>query len=115
MREGDILVGIGDRNVKWETHDQVVEKIREGARHLKITVVTPIKAWVVNRRSESGCNTATASPCSVVRVFSPPSSRTSFSSSSSGSSETSDNSETSSSSTDQDKRKRSWAVLKINQ
>merc|ERR1719318_2283617 len=88
VREGDILVGIGGRNVKWDTHDQVVAKIREAARYLKITVVTPIKAWVVNRRSESDSDTATPSPLSVVRVFSPSSSRTSFSSSSSGSSET---------------------------
>ena len=114
MREGDILVGIGGRNVKWDTHDQVVVKIREAARYLKITVVTPIKAWVVNRRSESDYDSATPSPCSVVRVFSPSSSRTSFSSSSSGSSGTSENSETSISSSDQDKRKRSRAVLKIN-
>ena len=105
-------MGIGERNVKWDTHDQVVEKIREAARYLKITVVTPIKAWVVNRRSESDCDSATPSPCSVVKVFSPPSSRTSFSSSSSGSSQTSDNHETSEIS--EDKRKRSWAVLKIN-
>ena len=100
--------------MKWDTHDQVVGKILGAARYLKIIVVTPIKAWVVNRRSESGCATETPTPCSVVRVFSPSSSRTSFSSSSSGSSETSENSENSSSSSDQDKRKRSWAVLKIN-
>ena len=97
--------------MKWDTHDQVVAKIREATRYLKITVVTPIKAWVVNRRSESDCGTATPSPLGIVRLFSPSSSRTSFSSSSS---ETSGTSENSLSSTDQDKRKRSWAVLKIN-
>ena len=89
------MVGIGGRNVKWDEHDQVVGRILEAARYLKITVVTPIKAWVVNRRSESDCDSATPSPCSVVRVFSSPSSSISFYSSSSGSSQTSETSENS--------------------
>ena len=46
-------MGIGERDVKWDTHGQVVAKIRDAVHYLRVTVVTPIKAWVKNRSSES--------------------------------------------------------------
>ena len=53
MREGDYVVKVGDHDVKWATHDEVVDRIRESDSSLIITVVTPVKAWVSNRRGNS--------------------------------------------------------------
>ena len=77
---------IGEEDVKRDTHEEVVAKIRDSASSLKITVVTPVKGWVRNRRIDSPA--ATPSPSST--VFTPSSSRTSFSSTSSSSSSLSD-------------------------
>ena len=63
------MVGVEDRDVKWDTHDQVVAQVRGAARYLKITVVTPVKAWVSNRRGNS-IKSCAAIPSTNVTLFS---------------------------------------------
>ena len=41
MKEGDYLVDIGERDVKWDTHDTVVRLIREAEDCLRMRLVTP--------------------------------------------------------------------------
>jgi len=114
IREGDFLVGIGDKDVKWDAYHQVVAKIVAAQNYLRITVVTPIKTCMVHRSSESVyCRTTPTPPpsSSIIPVFPPSRSRTSFSSlssSTSGNSYTSDNQ-----SGNNGRKKRSWAVLNI--
>ena len=42
MREGDYLVAIGDRDVKWSSHEEVVKEIKASANKLKLKLVTPL-------------------------------------------------------------------------
>ena len=42
MKEGDYLVGIGDEDVKWSTHADVVNTIKGAGNHLKLRLVTPL-------------------------------------------------------------------------
>ena len=104
-------MGIGERDVKWDTHGQVVAKIRDAVRYLQVTVVTPIKAWVKNRSSESEMvrSSITSSTSNIIKVFAPSSARASFSSNSSLDSFSSHRSDLSWT----ERKKRSWAVLKI--
>ncbi|CAL4069714.1 unnamed protein product [Meganyctiphanes norvegica] len=41
MQEGDLVVGIGSRDVKWMPHDEVVGLIRDSGNSLSLTIVTP--------------------------------------------------------------------------
>jgi len=41
MKEGDYLVGIADKDIKWSSHAEVVEKIRSAGNSLKLRLVTP--------------------------------------------------------------------------
>lgn len=41
MQEGDLVVGIGSRDVKWLPHDEVVGLIRDSGNTLSLTIVTP--------------------------------------------------------------------------
>ena len=93
-------MGIGEEDVKWDTHEQVVAKIRDSVSYLQVTVVTPIKAWVKNRSSDSEMvgSSIPTSTSNIIKVFAASSSRTSFSSNSSHISE---------------RKKKSLAVLKI--
>ena len=104
-------MGIGERDVKWDTHGQVVAKIRDAVRYLQVTVVTPIKAWVKNRSSEHEMVSSSipTSTSNIIKVFAPSSARTSFSSNSSLDSFSSHRSDLSWT----QRKKRSWAVLKI--
>ena len=111
------MVGVGDKDVKWNTKDEVVTKIMEPANYLRITVVTPIKASQKYKSSESESDSSSlmgsssiTSSSNVINLFAPSSYRTSFSSISSTTSDT-----TSSSGSEQleNKRKKSWSVLKI--
>ena len=111
-------MGIGDRDVKWDTHDQVVTKIMAAENYIRITVATPIKAWVKNKRRESDsislyCGESSSIPSSsnIIKVFPPSSSRTSFSSLSSNTSDNSYNYGSEAVATLRNKR--SWAVFKI--
>ena len=104
-------MGIGERDVKWDTHEQVVAKIRDAVSYLQVTVVTPIKAWVKNRSSESEMVSSSipSSTSNFIKVFVPSSSRASFSSNSSLESYSSHISDLSW----RERKKRSWAVLNI--
>jgi len=42
MKEGDYLVGIGDQDVKWSTHADVVNTIKGAGNSLKLRLVTPL-------------------------------------------------------------------------
>ena len=129
VREGDYLVGLMDRDVKWSSHDQVVNMITDAMTYLRLTIVTPIKPWTkykssfsdsistsnnkdqlsVSSSTSSSSSSSTSSSSNVIKVFSPSSSRTSFSSLSSTSSKDSD----SVNSDHYKHRKKSWAVLQI--
>ena len=98
---------------------QVVNLMTEAGSYLRLTVVSPIKPWTKykgsfgeggakqDQASVSSTSTST-STSNVIRVFTPSSSRTSFSSLSSTSSKDSDQN------VDNHKqRKKTWAVLQI--
>ena len=121
IRKGDYLVGVGDKDVKRNTKDEVVTKIMEAKNYLRVTFVTPIKAWQKPKSSESKSecdsyslvgSSSMTSLSNVTKLFpsSGSSSRTSFSSISSTTSETSSSS---GSEKLENKRKKSWSVLKI--
>ena len=42
MKEGDYIVGIGEEDVKWSPHDQVVSLIKASGNILKLRLVTPM-------------------------------------------------------------------------
>lgn len=42
MREGDYLVAIGDRDVKWSSHADVVREIKTAENSLRLRLVTPM-------------------------------------------------------------------------
>jgi len=42
MREGDYLVAIGDRDVKWSSHADVVREIKTAENTLRLRLVTPM-------------------------------------------------------------------------
>ena len=42
MREGDYLVAIGDRDVKWSSHADVVKEIKTAENTLRLRLVTPM-------------------------------------------------------------------------
>jgi len=50
MREGDYIVGIGDADVKWSPHDEVVSLIKAAADDLALRLVTPVSAEEVARQ-----------------------------------------------------------------
>ena len=126
MREGDYLVELQGRDVKWSSHEQVVGVVQGAGHSLRLTVVTPLKPWAKHKSVSYATNEVSAPShfnvqvdlyidvqgggpgSSIVRVFTPPSSRTSFSSLSSASSSTSETHTTA-----RQGRKKSWAVLHI--
>ena len=120
IREGDYLVSLMDRDVKWSSHTQVVNMITEAMTYLRLTVVSPIKPWTKYKHSYSesisskpdqasvSSSSSSGSSTNIIRVFTPSSSRTSFSSMSSTSSKESD-----SNLDNQKQRKKTWAVLQI--
>lgn len=42
MKEGDFIVSIGDKDVKWAAHEQVVKLIKEAGDSLTLKLVTPM-------------------------------------------------------------------------
>ena len=42
MREGDYLVAIGDNDVKWSSHADVVKEIKSAENTLRLRLVTPM-------------------------------------------------------------------------
>lgn len=108
VREGDYLVELQGRDVKWSSHEQVVGVVQGAGHSLRLTVVTPLKPWAKHKSVSYATNEGGGPGSSIVRVFTPPSSRTSFSSLSSASSSTSETHTTA-----RQGRKKSWAVLHI--
>ncbi|XP_071443196.1 rhophilin-2-like, partial [Hetaerina americana] len=42
MKEGDFIVGIGGKDVKWSPHEEVVRLIKAAGRQLSLRIVTPM-------------------------------------------------------------------------
>lgn len=42
MKEGDFIVGIGDKDVKWASHEQVVRLIKQSGDFINLKLVTPM-------------------------------------------------------------------------
>lgn len=42
MKEGDFIVSIGDKDVKWASHDQVVRLIKQCGDTISLKLVTPM-------------------------------------------------------------------------
>ena len=108
MKEGDYVVKVGYSDVKWAAHEEVVRRIRESGRSLHITVVTPVKPWVSNRRGNSIMSCGAASPSNIT-LFSTNTSRSSFSSTSSSNSSDSVSGDVSLGG----RKKRSWSLKKV--
>ena len=110
IKEGDYLVKIREKDVKWDTKEEVLTKIKNTVNNLRITIVTPIKdsQKYKNYKSNDDCSLSTMSSSSSVRnLFHSSSSRTSFSSiSSSSSSSGSENFV-------EIRKKSPWSVLRI--
>merc|ERR1712083_341604 len=60
-REGDYLVGIGDQDVKWASHADVVKEIKTAQNNLKLRLVTPLD------RSMAKSNYKEKTPVKVVK------------------------------------------------
>lgn len=63
MNEGDLVVSIGNRDVKWMPHDEVVSLIRDAGNTLNLTLVTPCdktyyklpKVWYIKKHMVQNC------------------------------------------------------------
>ena len=80
MREGDYLVAIGESDVKWASHGEVVTMIRDAENSLKLRLVTPLDRSLVKLGAKSG----SSGPAKALTVHSSLSSPSSTTSSSSG-------------------------------
>lgn len=60
MREGDFIVSIGDKDVKWSSHDDVVSLIQRVGRTLTLRLVTPMDR-AVNAKSSPSCQRQSSS------------------------------------------------------
>jgi len=47
VRTGDVIVGIGDDDVRWLSHEQVVALVREADDCLPLRLVTPMDGFNV--------------------------------------------------------------------
>ena len=54
LREGDYLVAIGDRDVKWEGHNTVVGLIRQAGDFLKVKLVSPLDSRLARAKANVG-------------------------------------------------------------
>jgi len=104
LKEGDYLVAIGDRDVKWEGHDTVVSLIRQAGDFLRLRVVSPLDSRVARAKAETAYR------------LSPPSLRTTSSSTLSShpsSSSSTSSSPTSSTGGSTRAKASAWSVLRI--
>ena len=104
LKEGDYLVAIGDREVKWEGHDTVVSLIRQAGDFLRLRVVSPLDSRVARAKAETAYH------------LSPPSTRTTTSSTLSShpsSSSSTSSSPTSSTGGSTRAKASAWSVLRI--
>ena len=105
------MVSIGDKDVKWDTKEEVMKKIMNTENHLRLTVVTPIKDSQKPKSEFDSFLSVECASTNAMSMFPPSSSRTSFSSLSSSAS---DKSSSSGSEESRVIRKGStWSVLKI--
>ena len=117
--EGDVLVGIEGEDVKWKTKEEVIHRIIAAENYLRITVVTPIRTRVTNKKSSESESErynskeleSVSSSSKVIKVFPPSDSRRSLSSSLSSVSDFSLSSGSDKFRTF--RKKRPWSVLKI--
>ncbi|XP_067006501.1 rhophilin-2 isoform X2 [Anabrus simplex] len=78
MKEGDFIVAIGDRDVKWSPHEEVVKLIKVAGDSLSLKLVTPMdrnylkqpkggpKGSVSTSSSSSGVSSGQPSPAGTV-------------------------------------------------
>ncbi|CAH1394154.1 unnamed protein product [Nezara viridula] len=59
LKEGDLIVGIGDTDVKWSSHEEVVRLIRSSGRVLVLKLVTPLCIKSVQQKSSKKPDTDT--------------------------------------------------------
>merc|ERR1719414_311656 len=98
MREGDYLVAIGDNDVKWSSHADVVKEIKTAENTLRLRLVTPMdrslpknsykeKAWIKSSVVGGGSvsPTSTTSSSSSSGLYTPEEGLSPASSESSGS------------------------------
>jgi len=105
------VVSIGGKDVKWDTKEEVMNKISNTENHVRITVVTPIKHSQKPKSEFDSLLSVGSLSTNAMYMFPPSSSRTSFSSLSSSAS---DRSCSSGSEESRVIRKGStWSVLKI--
>ncbi|XP_018319795.1 rhophilin-2 isoform X2 [Agrilus planipennis] len=74
VKEGDFIVAIGDKDVKWASHDEVVTLIKEHEKTLSLKLVTPMdrnylkplgksnKGSISTHSSSSGVSSGLSSP-----------------------------------------------------
>lgn len=73
VKEGDFIVSIGDKDVKWSSHDQVVTYIKNAGDTLNLRLVTPMdrnylkpsksnKGSISTHSSSSGVSSGMSSP-----------------------------------------------------
>lgn len=43
VREGDVIIGIGDVDVKWSTHEEVVSLIKHARNDLSLKLIQPVE------------------------------------------------------------------------
>ena len=52
---GDLIVAVGDVDVKWSRHDQVVAMIRDTGPSVRLSLVTPVDRNFIDPDTVSGC------------------------------------------------------------
>lgn len=73
VKEGDFIVMIGSKDVKWSTHEEVVNLIKEAGDTISLKIVTPVdrnylkpskssKGSVSTHSSSSGVSSGMSSP-----------------------------------------------------
>lgn len=74
MKEGDFIVAIGDTDVKWSPHEDVVRLIKEAGDSLSLKLVTPMDRNYL-KVSQSFClsnthmHTIFIIPCSLIYLL----------------------------------------------
>jgi hypothetical protein len=76
LQEGDYLVTIGGRDVKWEGHDAVVRLIREAGDLLSLRAVSPLDSRAARARAASRAVAASSTSSASCSSTSSPSSST---------------------------------------
>lgn len=51
MREGDFIISVGDKDVKWSSHEEVVALIQKAGDSLALRLATPMDKSLAKVRS----------------------------------------------------------------